>query len=241
MPKPPGDTMGLRKIASPHDTFAAAAELILQHDPRPGDRAPTETELADSLRISRQSARRTLDALGAAGIVADSRTGAKTLRRTGSGEISRFLGLVLKSENQPGKRDFLGVRIAVEQTSVAAAADSARNSDIRALRGLVLRMRKRSVTPAEFCRLDVAFHLRMAQTAGGLRESLLDGLAGSIHDEMEQAFDEDHDWESTATRLADEHEHLLRLVDSGRGAKASNFVSRHVERFYARKEGRHDG
>ena len=229
----PGDTSPVRVIAPADAALTAVTDAILRRHPRPGEQAPTEAELIDELRISRQSARRALDALGAAGIVTDPPPGGapRVLRPTPAGGIDRLLRLALLG-NDIDRDDVIGVRTAVEHVSAFAAADTAGTADLRDLHLLVSRMRETSMPAPAFADLDAAFHLRVAQSAGGLCASLLRGLADPITAAMRHAFARVTDWPATARRLADEHEHLTTLISAREHTEAAGFVTRHVADFY---------
>ncbi|WP_169526826.1 FadR/GntR family transcriptional regulator [Sciscionella marina] len=210
------------------------AKWILRANPHPGAHAPTARELATELGTSRQSVTRALDTLSAIGLVSSepSPDGTRLLQRTGSESISTLLRLVLLSRLPINDEDLLGVRIAVERASASAASATAAAHDLRDFHRLVVRMRQPSLTPTRFSELDTAFHLRLAQTAGGLQESLLGGLAIPIQDRMTNAFQQSDDWEATAQRLAGEHAHLLALIGARQATEAAAFLAQHVHQFY---------
>lgn len=228
-----GNTSPVRVIAPADVALTAVTDVILRRHPHPGERAPTETELIDELRISRESARRALDTLGAAGIVTDPPPGGapRVLRPTPAGGIDRLLRLALLGHDTD-RDDVVGVRTAVEHVSACAAADTAGAADLRDLHLLISRMREPSMPAPAFAELDAAFHLRIAQSASDLCASLLRGLADPITAAMRHAFAQITDWPATARRLADEHEHLTTLISARQQAEAADFVTRHVADFY---------
>ena len=76
-------------------------QMIAQGDLKPGDKLPSERELADTLGVSRTSVREALTALGALGII-DVKSGEGTfIRRSNDSETFEPLGLLLAIERNP--------------------------------------------------------------------------------------------------------------------------------------------
>jgi DNA-binding FadR family transcriptional regulator len=173
---------------------AAAHELALERLQRaiqlgrflPGDRLPSERDLAEQLRVSRTTVRAAVGVLARKGLV--------TVRRGAAG------GIVVRTPEPGGKRRELKAaleeirivyeyREAVECAAARLAAERRRPVDLRALGRLLKAMEALTATRASreqpenvgrFQAADSAFHLAIAQAAGNalLLRAVEDARAG---------------------------------------------------------------
>ncbi|WP_432945583.1 FadR/GntR family transcriptional regulator [Kribbella sp. CA-253562] len=130
----------------------------------PGERLPSERELADSLRVSRLTVREALRVLQADGVIA-------TRRGNGGGTIvlpgaaATVFAQTKRSELARRARDVREVRLALEPMAAYLAASRADAADLAGLRAFQ-RDLKNSKEIETFRRADSGFHRAIAQASG---------------------------------------------------------------------------
>ncbi|WP_051516871.1 FadR/GntR family transcriptional regulator [Herbaspirillum sp. RV1423] len=194
---------------------------IRAEDFRPGERLPSERELAEQLQVSRPSIREALIALEIEGYV-EVRVGTGvfvTQRR-----MDRTAGLEC-AVSEVGPFDLLAARLLVEPECAALAARHATQTQLAAI-DLAARNLHGSVTPRAH---DRAFHLAIAEGCGNpalvstvmhlmqLRDS------SNVLKRLEQHFVTNQVWQ----QAADEHELISRAIRTG-----DEQAARHVARLH---------
>jgi|ERR1700722_2675085 GntR family transcriptional repressor for pyruvate dehydrogenase complex len=204
------------------------AQVLLTHlvsgEYKPGQRLPPERALADSLGVGRSLIREALKALTLLGLI-EVRPGDGTyLRRRPSNLLpASFEWGLLLGENQ--LEDVMEARQELEVVLAGLAAQRRTDEDIADLRVLLETMRD-ATEAADFVAADVAFHLRVAQTA---KNSVLQ----SMHSGTQSLL---HAWISRVIAAADEtkpsyleHEPVFQAISDGDVAAARNAISRHLQ------------
>lgn len=139
-------------------------DLLTRGDLRPGDRLPSEPQLAEQLGISRGPIREAMKILKAFGIV-HIRPGDGTYVATESrGAIvdPLLFQLIL---SRPDKRQLYELRAAMETSLAALVVQNATDADVAALRQIVQSMAQAQASGAATERrieLDLSFHRRFA-------------------------------------------------------------------------------
>lgn len=147
---------------------AAAHELVLDRIRRaihlgvyaPGDRLPSERELADRLLVSRVTVHAAMLVLKAKGYV-KSRRGTKGGWFVISTESALADLRRTAHESVPGLHDILDFRVAVEGAAARLAAQRSTGADLEAMQEAIDEMRWNPGLPG-FRRADSAFHLTVA-------------------------------------------------------------------------------
>lgn len=161
---------GLSRPVRSGNAFEETVERILQAiklgTVSPGERLPSERELAGRLKVSRDTLREAIRALAAEGYV-DSRRGRGggtfVIRRPVADDPDRFRDLVAGLPG--GLRGVLVFRAAVETGAAEAAAGQTLSAEQRRL--LQSRMEEAEQAPLEDYRVaDTRFHLALADLAG---------------------------------------------------------------------------
>lgn len=135
---------------------------------RPGDRLPSERDLATSFGVSRTVVREALRSLAAKGVL-DVRTGSgATVARVDAERASEALRLFVQSAHH-GESDSAvsyeqinDVREMIETRVTRIAADLATDQDLAGLRRIHAQFESVPDDPEEASRLDVAFHRAIA-------------------------------------------------------------------------------
>jgi GntR family transcriptional repressor for pyruvate dehydrogenase complex len=154
-------------------------ELVLQGKLRPGQRLPSERELAEQLSVGRSSVREATRAMVALGVV-EMRPGEGAFIRPdfprSTMESVEWSSLMLNGHSQ----DLVEARMAVERTTAKLAAGRAAPEERARLRGLAEQMAGCSDLEP-FIDLDIAFHFTLAEASQNI---VLRGILGGIQQLM---------------------------------------------------------
>ncbi|BBE72320.1 GntR family transcriptional regulator [Oharaeibacter diazotrophicus] len=146
------------------DVVVAQVEsLILDGVLRPGDRLPSERELARALDVSRPILREALDDLAARGLV-ESRHGGGTYVADVIGEVFRQPVVALVRSHPRVQADYLAFRREVDAIAAGLAAERANADDRALLRGILERLDEAHAAGdvQREAELDVEFHLAVS-------------------------------------------------------------------------------
>jgi GntR family transcriptional repressor for pyruvate dehydrogenase complex len=217
----------------------ATHELVLQQIEtainlgrfRPGDRLPTERDLADMLHVSRTTVREAMAILEGRGIieVRRGRNGGAVVKdvvRT-KAQLKKLL-----RANRDQLRDTFDFRVAVESQAARLAAERRTKSDIATLRALMQGLSDvventagliGSARFATFQNLDSQFHMAIAHAAGSQR------LATAILDARSAMFlpvgAVFTDLEPTANEL---HEQVVEAIVDQDAEAAARLMAEHI-------------
>jgi GntR family transcriptional regulator, transcriptional repressor for pyruvate dehydrogenase complex len=153
-------------------------EYLLSGQVGPGERMPSERQLAQAFGVGRSAMREAIKSLSLIGLVEVRHGDGTYLRRTDGSLLPQVIewGLLL---GEPRTRDLVEARQKIEAVVAGLAAERRDDDDLAALRELLARM-ERQAEPggdaAAFVEADVAFHLRLAEA--GRNTALRDVLAG---------------------------------------------------------------
>lgn len=164
------------------DAAARIKDLVLARRLRPGDALPTETELTETLGVSRSSVREAVRTLTALGIV-DVRHGHGTF----VGEMSldalvetlAFRGALQPGDDLRALREVVEVREALDAAMAERLAEAARGTHDTGLWSLVATMEEAGCGGEVFAAADRAFHTALHARTGN---SLVGPLAGAFWD-----------------------------------------------------------
>ncbi len=139
-------------------------ELILNRKLGPGDRLPSERELALEFGVSRASIREAIKALTALGLL-ETRTGDGTYVRPNLGEsvLEPLSWAVLLAEGVGP--DLAETREVIEPNIAGLAAERATASEKKRLLTTLDAMKKAVGNPPAFAQADLEFHLALAKAA----------------------------------------------------------------------------
>jgi GntR family transcriptional regulator, transcriptional repressor for pyruvate dehydrogenase complex len=139
-------------------------ELISSGEIGLGQRLPSERDLAERFRVSRNSVREAIRGLTEKNVL-ESRRGDGTYLRGGREDLPALpLGRTLESDARRLKEIF-ELRRMLEPQIAALAAGQITKRDLKALKMLVFEQEKRHMCRQDDAELDAAFHLRIAEAA----------------------------------------------------------------------------
>jgi GntR family transcriptional repressor for pyruvate dehydrogenase complex len=171
----------LEKLTYSELIIAKMKEMILDRRLGPGDRLPSERELAEEFGVSRASMREAIKALIALGLL-EARTGDGTYVRTNLSEsVLEPLSWAVHLAEGVGP-DLAEVREIVEPCIAALAAERATPSEKEKLLETVDAMREAIGDPPACARADLEFHLTLAKAAHNqILLEVMNGLQRLLH------------------------------------------------------------
>lgn len=196
-------------------------KLIAVGELRPGDRLPSERELAARLCVSRASLREAMHELEAKHLV-ERRPGRGTTVLPAPEHVQTLYAQLSDAEHQ--LRDVAELRAAIEPRLAELAAGRATAANLVELEN-VLRHPVAEVAPEESLRLDLEFHMLIATAAQNPLMSAINTLACSWTSSTRVL--------SHSTRYAREvsylgHRAILAAVAAGRPVEARDAMARHL-------------
>lgn len=222
---------------------ARAWRLVLEHIERdlldgrlgPGDRLPSERDLATDLGVGRSSVREAFRVLEVMGLIRTAtgsgpQSGAIVIA-TPTGGMSALLRLQVVAQGFP-LDDVVRTRLVLEDAVVAALAGAPDRDTARA-RELLEAMDAPGLAPSEFLALDAQLHLSLAEASGNtVIAAMMAGLRSSIESYVQAGVAVIPDWESMAARLRAEHRALVAAIEAGDVDAARARVHSHITGYY---------
>ncbi len=159
-------------------------ELIVAESLKPGDRLPSERELAERLGLSRTVVREAIHTLAVRGLVHVKPGCGAYVRELRPEDAAASMGLLLKLRQAPRSLDDLyEVRRMLEAEIAALAAERATADDVRALQEAVAGMEESADDLERYAEYELAFHAALAAaTQNGLFCTLLDSIGHLWHE-----------------------------------------------------------
>src|SRR4051794_31460256 len=174
-----------------------AWRLVLEHIERdlldgrlgPGDRLPSERDLAADLGVGRSSVREALRVLEVMGLIRTAtgsgpQSGAIVIA-TPTGGMSTLLRLQVAAQGFP-LTDVVQTRLLLED-AVAAALAGQQEPDLAAAHSVLDAMDAEGLTSAEFFALDAQLHLALAESSGNtVVAAIMAGLRTAIESYVQE-------------------------------------------------------
>jgi Cof subfamily protein (haloacid dehalogenase superfamily) len=223
--------MGLDKLSEPVRPLTISAEvanrlreLIRSGDLKPGDRIPSERNLAARLGVGRPAGREALRDLKARGLLVAGRGPQGTVV---AGTASRDLVADLGDQAGEGAEhlaDLMELRTAVEVQAAGLAARRSSSDDRRAL-AAALGPAGSPLTP----KADKVFHTALAQASHNpLLREIATRLGDLLHERMPALLRDLYSQPGTAETLNRQHATIVQAVDQGDEDVAREAMRRHL-------------
>lgn len=190
----------------------------------PGDRLPTEHEIAERLGVGRNSVREAVRVLQAAGLV-DVRHGTGSFVREGvEGSIAQLM-LFRSLVAQADAGSLIEVRRVFERACAELAAQRRSEADLAAMRDAIDRLRRLADTPdapvAEALDADLAFHRAVFRASGNeMLANLADFVLTAVAPWVERSLAR-HGPRRTAELHETEYQRILARDAGAAGDQAS--------------------
>ncbi len=215
----------LRRPVGPETVEAQVRRYIVEHGLGPGDRLPSEAELAAALGSSRLVVREALRALEAVGVLGSRAGSGWFVRPFNVASAARALAHSL-AFHPSALLDLLVVRRAAEGELIVGIAGKLAPSDLAALDELVDRMRWRASRGEVFHAEDSAFHRHLLACSGNQVALALVDLYLGLMEEMYQRGLAKPPMDDLP-RIAEAHAAILAALRDGDGPAASQLMRDH--------------
>jgi len=194
---------------------------------QPGDKLPSERDMADSLEVSRASVREALTALAVMGIL-DIRPGEGTfVRQTSDAETFESLSVLLAVE-QNSEAQLMEVRQVLETELAALAAMRATEQDLQKIEES-LQIMKSAESIKEAVEADLRFHFAIAEaTKNTILLRILNTVADLMHHEFHQARESVYANPSQRSQNLREHEAIYSAIKDRNPGEARARMLTHI-------------
>lgn len=211
------------------DVVAQIEHLIRTKELCPGDRLPSERELAAILGIGRASVREALRTLDSTGLIEVRSGQGAFLRNIGVdpylASIRESLSFLLDVRDDT-LLELWEVRRGLEEQIASLAACRRSGKDIRELRALTGEMRLLKTSSEAFVRSGIGFHRKLAEAAGNtVLLTLWEAIAGLIEKSQRRIIGIPGQSEEALNK----HEALLAAVDAADAEAARRAMREHMD------------
>jgi GntR family transcriptional repressor for pyruvate dehydrogenase complex len=207
---------------------------ILKGDLEPGDKLPSESELAKQFCVSRTAIREAMKALSQKGLVVIQPGRGTFVIDSTSSAMRNSIDLVVKIGSIDGIVDLVEVREILEPEIAAMAANRATSDQIAEMVEAVEAMNKAMNNPEAFIEADLDFHLALAKaTHNTLIPILIDSLVDLLREHRARAASV----KGGIERSQPYHKQILEAVQNGDADLARETMRQHLKQ--ARKEIEH--
>nr|WP_279578020.1 FadR/GntR family transcriptional regulator [Paracoccus versutus] len=212
------------KLTLPQEIVSAIANLIITRSWKPGDKIPSEKELAASFGVGRSSIREAIRSLVILGVI-EARPGDGSYIRSGTSELLSGAfewGLMLGEHNLT---DLVAIRNLLEEECAGQAAAIGDPALASSLLDLIDEMRAATDQPQTFMQLDNRFHELIAETTGN---ALFFSLSRTIQRLVGVWYAQTYQIEQTKSATIDEHLAIARAIEAGSPTKARKAMKDHI-------------
>ena len=188
-------------------------QLISSGELKPGDRIPSERDLATMLGVSRPSVREAIMVLEAMGFL-DSRQGGGTFVKALT-EVSIMdpLAKLVEKKDPELLRSLAEVRMGLESWSAYLAAQRATEADIAEIRRLYAIMEQEAAKGGWSPDVDAEFHYAItAASHNSLQMHVLDSIHSLFHATIQVALMEFYKQEGHVRLLLDHHHDIMEAI-----------------------------
>lgn len=202
-------------------------DMITRGELKPGNKLPSERDMAESLGVSRASVREALTALEAIGIL-DIRPGDGTfVKQTSDSETFEPLALVLAVEQNPGAQ-LMEVRRVLETEMAALAAERATQDNLDKIEES-LEIMKIAASTQEAVKADLGFHFAIAEAT---HNTILLRIMNTVADLMHNSFRSDREklysTPRKANKIINEHDAIYQAIKERNPEKSRKKMLEHI-------------
>ena len=188
-------------------------QLISKGELKPGDRIPSERELATMLGVSRPSVREAIMVLEAMGFVESRQGGGTYVKALTEASIMNPLAKLVEKRDPELLRSLAEVRMGLESWSAYLAAQRATDSDIAEMRRLYKIMEKQAAKGGWSPDVEAEFHYAITSAShNSLQMHVLDSIHSLFHATIQVALMEFYQQEGHVQLLLTHHHDIMEAI-----------------------------
>lgn len=203
--------------------------LCLEKNLQPGDRLPSERDLASLFGVSRNSIREALKGLESIGVLEIRQGGGSFLAASKRDELGNELSTHIGDTKALLIDEMLELRRAFEVEAASLAAQRATPENLEAIRQVLSQMADATTDPELGVQADLDFHLQVAYAT---KNQLLIDLMGTLAKRMEENIRATRRHRFTdPSRHQDtlkEHEEIYLAIADGNSELAKQLMEKHI-------------
>ncbi len=213
----------INKVNVSEQVFSQLKKAIVEGEWKPGDKIPSENELAGAFGVSRMTVRQSLQKLIALGLIETKLGDGSYVRTLEAGDSLNALmpTMYLKKESF---LDVLEFRDMIETEAAGLAAARATEDQLKELKSIYQRMLSDQDNSKRFALDDLAFHCKIGEMTGN---ELIIKTYSLLNDILEAAmFD---GIKKMGTEYAKQyHQRLIESIEAHDELKARDYMKKHL-------------
>ena len=179
--RPKGLFSSITASKIPDAVYKQLVSLITKGHIKPGEKLPSEREMAFDLAVSRQSIREAISRARSAGLI-EVRQGEGTFVISSVRENFKPPLLLMLEEQAERIFEFLEIRKLIEGWCAEKASEAAKAADLKRMQGILKRMERVKPTTEGWEKADLDFHSAIAgATHNVIAMHIMEGLKESFH------------------------------------------------------------
>jgi GntR family transcriptional repressor for pyruvate dehydrogenase complex len=205
-------------------------QLITAGDLSPGQRIPSERELATMLSVSRPSVREAIMVLEAMGFLESRQGGGTYVRSLTEVTIADPLSNLVSSKEPKILYALTEVRMGLETWAAFLAAKRATDEQIARMRELYQIMEKQAAQGGWDAEIDAKFHYTITEaTQNTIQIHVLDSIHSLFQTNIMVALSEFYQREGYLERLLSQHREILEAIEAHDPERAQQAMRVHLE------------
>ncbi len=205
-------------------------QLISSGDLKPGERVPSERELATMLGVSRPSVREAIMILEAMGFLESRQGGGTYVRSLTERTIADPLSNIVGSKEPKILLALTEVRMGLETWSAYLAAERATDEQVTQLRNLYSTMEKQAAEGGWDAEIDAKFHYVITEaTQNTIQVHVLDTIHSLFQTTIMVALTEFYQKEGYLERLLTHHRDIFEAIEARDPERAQKAMRIHLQ------------
>lgn len=205
-------------------------QLISSGDLRPGQRIPSERELATMLGVSRPSVREAIMVLEAMGFLESRQGGGTYVRSLTESTIADPLSSIVGSKDPKILYSLTEVRMGLETWSAYLAAERATDDQLKQMRDLFMIMEKQAADGGWDAEVDAKFHYVITEaTQNTIQVHVLNSIHSLFQTNIMVALTEFYQREGYLEKLLTQHRDILEAIEARDPDRAQKAMREHLQ------------
>ena len=205
--------------------------ICLEQNLQPGDRLPSERNLASLFGVSRNSVREALKDLESKGVIETRQGGGSFLAPSKRDVLGTELRTHIDETHAQLIDEMLELRRAFEVEAVSLAAQRATAENLEAIRRVLSQMAEAVDDPEMGVQADLDFHLQVAYaTKNQLLIDLMETLAKRMEENIRATRSQRFTDKSRHQDTLKEHEEIYLAIADGNSDLAKQLMEKHISR-----------